>query len=339
MSRATIDDVAALAGESVATVSRALRNQPYVAESTRSKVAQAAATLHYVADTNAARLASGKSQTIGLLAPILTSWYTGEVVAGVEEVLQVAGYDLLIGVASLASREQLMLGEIGFRQRVDGMILVDVFCGDRGAEALQRSDVDFVVIGERLSNTASLSIDNQYGAELATRHLIELGHSAIALVGGELEGSLHSTVPPQRLAGYRRAMASAGLSPDPMLHVAGGFTIEGGHEATRYLMSLASPPTAIFCLSDEMAFGVLQAAREMHLDVPGQLSVIGFDDHPASVAFGLSTVRQPVRRIGRLGAEMMLHSLAGSTEIGHMAVPVEVIQRNSSAARAAQSAG
>ncbi|TPW09660.1 MAG: LacI family transcriptional regulator, partial [Acidimicrobiaceae bacterium] len=129
----TIDDVAREAGVSTATVSRALRNHPYVAETTRQRVLTAVERLQYVANSNASRLASGQSRTIGLLAPLLTSWYTSEVVAGVEEVLAQARYDLLIGTANPLARERMFRGDARFHQRIDGVILVDVFCSEHGA--------------------------------------------------------------------------------------------------------------------------------------------------------------------------------------------------------------
>ena len=118
-SRATIDDVARQAGVSTATVSRALRAHPYVAESTRQRVLDAVEELHYVANASAARLASGQSRTVGLITPMLTTWYTSELMVGVEEVLTQARFDLLIGTANPAARERIFLGDARFEQRVE----------------------------------------------------------------------------------------------------------------------------------------------------------------------------------------------------------------------------
>jgi LacI family transcriptional regulator, repressor for deo operon, udp, cdd, tsx, nupC, and nupG len=328
----TIVDVALRAGVSVATVSRALRDYPYVAVATRERVHRAAAELRYVADANAARLASGRSHTIGLVAPILTSWYTSEVIAGVEEVLQVAQLDLLISTGRAPTSKSLAGPDQAFRQRVDGMILVDVFWREEGARELARMPTPAVVVGEKLAAITSLSIDNQLGAEMAARHLLELGHRRIAVVGELAPSGVTDSVPQQRTKGFRRAMSAARIRSDRQLVIDGEFTVEGGRRAARQLLQSSEPPTAMFCMSDEMAFGVLQVAREMGIAVPDELSVIGFDDHPAAEAFGLSTIRQPVRQMGRLAARLMTDILDGHQGTArHHPLGLALVERSSTA--------
>lgn len=330
--QATIVDVALRAGVSVATVSRALRDHRHVAEATRQRVQDAAAALHYVADANASRLASGRSHTVGLVAPILTSWYTSEVIAGVEEVLQLAQLDLLISTGRAVEQSSVVGPDGAFRQRVDGMILVDVFWHEVGAEALAEMATPSVVVGEKLEAVASLSIDNRLGAEMATRHLLELGHRRIGVIGGQIAPNVSRTVPDERAMGYRRALTAEHVRIDRRLAVDGGFTIEGGRRAMRQLLQLPDPPTAVFCMSDEMAFGALQAAREHGMRVPDDLSVIGFDDHPASEVFGLSTIRQPVREMGRLAAQLLVDILNGNAAPAqHHPLGLAVVERTSTA--------
>ena len=329
--QASIVDVAARAGVSVATVSRALRDHPHVADATRARVHDAARALHYVADANASRLASGRSNTIGLLAPILTSWYTSEVIAGVEEVLQDAELDLLISTRPGSPDARRVFGPDGaFRQRVDGMLLVDMFVGEAGAAELSKAAAPAVVIGESLRVLTSLSIDNRLGAEMATRHLLQLGHRRIGLIGGVITPGSQSHVPGDRTAGYLAALAGQRVRRERGLQVDGTFTIEGGRRAARQLLLGPNPPTAIFCMSDEMAFGVMQSARELGVSVPGDLSLIGFDDHPASEAFGLSTIQQPVREMGRIGARLMIDILAGhGTSSTHHPLGLALVARGS----------
>jgi DNA-binding LacI/PurR family transcriptional regulator len=326
---ATIDDVAKAAGVSTATVSRALRNHPYVADATRAKVVEAAARLRYVANPNAARLASGATSTVGLLAPVLTSWYTSEVVAGVEEVFAEAGYDLLIGTADPQARDRMLSGETRFRQRVDGVILVDVMCREAGARQLATLDVPVVVLGEELHAVDSVSVDNIAGAAMAASHLVELGHRHIGVVGGHSYAEDEHDVPNDRTNGFRSALAAAGIElPDSLLRD-GGFTIDGGRRAMHALMQLPAPPTGVFAMSDEMGFGVLQALRERGL-VPGRdVSVVGFDDHPVAEAVGLTTVRQPVRVIGRFGAQVLLERLEGFGTTHHREMPLSLVVRAS----------
>ena len=198
-----IVDVAQRAGVSAATVSRALRNQQYVAEATRDRVLAAAQALHYVADTNASRLASGRSHTVGL-APILTSWYTSEIIVGVEEVLAEVGLDLLISTQGLPHKGNQFALASAFHQRVDGVILVDAFVHESGARELVKSSTPAVALGERLEAVPSVCIDNHLGGELGTRHLLELGHRRIALMRDTSSHDRSSTVVPrthQRLRG------------------------------------------------------------------------------------------------------------------------------------------
>lgn len=327
--KATIEDVAREAGVSTATVSRALHGHPHVSDITRRRVQQAAERLLYVANPNAARLASGRSRTIGLLAPLLTSWYTGEVVAGVEEVLAEARYDLLIGTAHPLARERIFRGDARFQQRIDGAVLVDVFCEEAGARQLAALDYPVVVLGERLRSVTSVSVDNARGARLAARHLIDLGHRRIGLVGGHADRDVSHNVPTERAAGFHAALRSAGIRPAAEMETEGDFTIDGGHRAMRALLALSKPPTAVFLMSDEMAFGALQALREQGL-LPGRdVAVVGFDDHPAAEAFGLTTIRQPVRDLGRLGARLMLDHLDGFGEVEHHPVELNLIVRES----------
>ncbi|MBI4934128.1 MAG: LacI family DNA-binding transcriptional regulator [Actinobacteria bacterium] len=326
---ATIDDVAKAAGVSTATVSRALRNHPYVADATRAKVMEAAARLRYVANPNAARLASGATSTVGLLAPVLTSWYTSEVVAGVEEVFAEAGYDLLIGTADPKARDRMLSGETRFRQRVDGVILVDVMCREVGARQLAALDVPVVVLGEELHAVDSVSVDNVAGAAMAARHLIELGHRRIGVVGGHSYAEDEHDVPNDRTNGFRSALATEDIELPDASVCDGGFTIDGGRRAMHALMELPHPPTGVFAMSDEMGFGVLQALRERGL-VPGRdVSVIGFDDHPVAEAMGLTTVRQPVRVIGRFGAQVLLERLEGIGTAHHREMPLSLVVRAS----------
>lgn len=326
-SKATIDDVARVAGVSTATVSRALRNHPYVATETRQRVLTAVEQLRYVANANASRLASGHSRTVGIVAPHLTSWYTSEVVVGVEEVLAHARFDLLIGTANPAARERIFRGDARFQQRIDGVILVDVFCGEEGATQLAALDSPAVVLGEQLRTVTSVSVDNNRGGRMAARHLIELGHKRIALVTGHSQLNVAQDVPANRATGFRSMLTSAGLRlPDDYVHD-GDFTIVGGRQAMQRLLALPKPPTAVFFLSDEMAFGALHALREAGLQPGRDMSVVGFDDHPVAESIGLTTVRQPVREIGRLGARLMLDALDGFGTVQHHPVELTFVAR------------
>lgn len=325
----TIDDVARAAGVSTATVSRALRELPNVAESTRAKVVEAARRLNFTANPHAARLASGTTRTVGLMAPLLTSWYTSEIVAGVEEVLTVAGYDLLISTTASNDRERLFRGDSRLRQRADGLLLVDVFCSDDGAARLAAAGLPVVVLGERLDAVHSVSVDNVAGAAMAADHLVALGHRRIAMVDGPSHIDTAHNVPTDRRAGFLGALQTHGIEVPDHLRVDGQFSIQGGCRAMRRLLALDAPPTAVFLMSDEMAFGALQALREAGLRPGTDVSVIGFDDHPVSESVGLTTVRQRVRDIGRTGARTLLAQLAEPAPPRHTPVDLVLVHRSS----------
>ncbi len=326
---ATIHDVAREAGVSTATVSRALRHHPYVAESTRQRVLDAVDRLQYVANASAARLASGQSRTVGFIAPMITSWYTSELTAGVEEVLTQARFDLLIGTASPVARERIFRGDAHFEQRVDGVILVDVFCGEEGAGRLAALGTPVVVLGEELHTLTSVSVDNQRGGRLAARLLIELGHRRIAMVSGHAGLEVAKNVPVWRAQGFRETLQDAGLRLHADDVLDGDFTIAGGYSAMQRLLELPTRPTAVFFLSDEMAFGAIHAVRDAGLDIGSDMSIVGFDDHTVAEAIGLTTVRQPVRDIGRLGARLMLDALAGFATLRHHPVELTLVERMS----------
>ena len=327
---ATIDDVAKAAGVSTATVSRALNDHPYVAEATRQRVIEAAARLRYVANPNASRLASGATSTVGLLAPVLTSWYTSEVVAGVEEVCAECGYDLLIATSDPAARDRMLAGETRFRQRVDGIILVDVMCRETGAEQLAHLDVPVVVLGEALHAVDSVSVDNVEGAALAAQHLVDLGHRRIGVIGGRSYAENEHDVPNDRSAGFRDRLVANGITLSPECVVDGEFTIDGGRRAMHQLLDLDTPPTGVFAMSDEMGFGALQALRERGEQPGDTVAIVGFDGHPVAEAVGLTTVHQPVRDIGRTGARMLLDLLGGHGPSGHHRMPFALVRRASS---------
>jgi LacI family transcriptional regulator, repressor for deo operon, udp, cdd, tsx, nupC, and nupG len=327
---ATIEDVAASAGVSMATVSRALRGLSNVAPDTRARVEAAAAALQYRPDPNAARLAAGNSRAIGVAVPFLGAWYFSQVLAGTEAVLAPAGYDLLVyAAAEPGDRRRFLSDALPVRKRVDGLVLVDIHLPPDDADAWAASGVCVVTIGQRTESFPSVLIDNRTAAATAVRHLVELGHREIALIDSA-DDRFHFTVPELRRQGCQDALHEAGLSLRPE-HVAHGrFTVDSGREAMEALLDAPVRPTAVFACSDEMAIGALQAARTRGLQVPGDVSVVGFDDHDLSSAIGLTTIRQPVADIGAQAASLLLAELAaGEPTRDHAVMPTDLVVRGS----------
>ena len=328
-----IKDVARELEMSTATVSRALRGLPGVSDATRQRVQQAAQQLGYVPSPSAAGLASGQTRTVAVVVPFVTRWFFASVVQGAEEVLREGGYDLLLYnlAGSAAVRHRVFEGG-RLTKRVDAVLVLSLQPSADELTRLAALDRPVTFVGADVPGWATVRIDDECTARMATEHLIELGHRRIAYVGGP--GVLDFTAPNARQAGYRASLVSAGLPYDPSLEVDGAFTLAGGTEAGRQLLVRPDRPTAIFAASDEMAIGVLRAARELHLRVPEDVSVIGVDDHELAAFFDLTTVAQPVLEQGRVAARQVLDALAASsTEAGwhpdQVILPTTLLQRGS----------
>lgn len=325
---ASIEDVARRAGVSVATVSRALRGLPNVAPSTRERVVAAAADLRYVADPHAARLATRRSGTIGLVVPMLGPWYYAQVLSGAEGVLVAHGFDVLPFTVSCAEVRHRFMEALPFRKRVDGLVIADLPFREDEWERLEGTGTPMVTLGVRHSSLSSLTIDNVGAARIATTHLLELGHRRIGLITSLPDDPFQFAAPKQRAAGYEAALRDGGVAPDAALRAPGGFSMRGGAEAARQLLSLDAPPTALFALSDEMAIGAMQVAREEGLTVPDDVSILGFDDHDVAEFVGLTTVRQDVVEQGEAAARLLLARLEDPCESpSHQVLPTSLIVR------------
>ncbi|MGN9767823.1 LacI family DNA-binding transcriptional regulator [Micromonospora sp. SD12] len=309
-----IDDVARLAGVSTATVSRALRGLPTVSAATRRRVLAAAEQLEYAVSPSASRLAGGRTGTVAVVVPRITRWFFGTVVEAVEDLLQQAGYDLLL--YNLGGREQVrqrVLRTANLHKRVDAIMLVATPLRPADLTALTKLKLPGVTIssGTVVPGWPCVRIDDVGVARTATRHLLDLGHRRIAHISGDPDDELAYTTHLDRRRGYREALADAGIDPDPCLDVESQFTINGGTRATEELLRRGDPPTAIFAACDEMAMGAMTALRDAGLRVPQDVSVIGVDDHDLASVLGLSTIAQPAAEQGRLAARILLDPLHG----------------------------
>jgi LacI family repressor for deo operon, udp, cdd, tsx, nupC, and nupG len=333
---AKIDDVARLAGVSTATVSRALRGLPVVAAETRTRVANAAAALGYVASPSASRLAGGRTGSVGVVVPRITRWFFATVVEAAEESLYQAGLDVLL--YNLGGREQSrrrLFHMQALHKRVDGVMLVatPLHADDFTAVAGLKLPGVTVSSGTPVPGWSSIRIDDIAAARTATQHLLGLGHARIAHISGDPHDELAFTTHVERRAGYREALCDAGLVPDPALDVEAEFSVAGGERATEDLLRHGSAPTAIFAACDEMAIGAMRALRAAGLRVPDDVSVVGIDDHDLAAALGLTTVAQPAAEQGRLAAATLLQSLLGqpAPAVSPVLLPTRLVVRESTA--------
>jgi DNA-binding LacI/PurR family transcriptional regulator len=336
-----IVDVAERAGVSVATVSRALRGLPGVSEATRQEVEEAAAELGYVASPSAAGLPTGRTGAVGIVAPWITRWFFTAVIEGAAEVLVEQGYDLLLydlGGAAAARRRALDTKLL--TKRVDALLVLSLPLSKAEVEALGRLHRPVATVGPTVPGLSGVRIDDVEVGRAATEHLLELGHSRIAFVGGDPHDELGFPVAPDRRSGYEAALRAAGIEPDPALVVPAEFTVDSGTRAWAGLCGRTSPPTAIVAASDEIAMGILYAAKQSGSSVPEDLSIVGVDDHDMSHLFDLTTVAQPVREQGRLAARLIIEQLAArSPVVAHVVtVPTRLTIRATTAPPVAQPA-
>jgi DNA-binding LacI/PurR family transcriptional regulator len=328
---ASIEDVARRAGVSIATVSRALRGLPDVAASTRDRVLEAAAELDYVASPFAARLASGRTSTVGLVVPFVNRWFFGEVIGTVETSLRKAGFDLLLYNLGDEDGRARFFDVMPMRKRVDAVLVASLVLSDDEITALESLGCPVGLLGLQRDGFLSARIDDVDSARRAVTHLTSLGHRRVALIGGDTDDPMRFTPPLHRADGYREALTAVGVTPDPALEVLGFFTIAGGEEACRQLMALPDPPTAIFAESDEMACGAMRALRRMGRRVPQDVAIIGFDDHPTAELMDLSTVRQPVAEQALDVSTRLLGAVAapGAGGVKDVVLDTELVVRGS----------
>lgn len=325
--KVTIDDVAKESGVSLATVSRALRGLPNVAPATRERVRRAADALGYEPDPSAVRLAAGTTSTIGLLAGNVDSWYAGRMLAGVERVLVDEGFDLLLSIADRSHPRAVVDRVRSLNRRVDGLLLLDLHLEDEEAEAIAEMVSTVVTAGSRTDRFDSVLIDNFEAASTVARHLLRLGHTRVAMIDGEPGVAIEHSAPFERARGFRAGLAESGL--EVMETAYGEFTTRGGVDAATRLLGAREAPTAIFAFSDEMAFGVLRAARALGIGVPEELSVVGFDDHDLADLLDLTTVRQDVVELGSLAARRVLDQLEAPGTPIHEVAPTTLAVRGS----------
>lgn len=307
--RATLKDVARLAGVSAVTVSNVLNNRPNVSKTTRKRVQEAIKEVGYTANLAARGLASGRTNTIGMLLPDVSTQWVGEIVRGASEEARSYGMEMIISTASDLARER---NQVAFLQSItDGLLLIVPRSGDDALMATEEAGVPVVVIDHRGNKIMlpSVDVDNYSGARHAVEYLLSLGHTRIGFVVGD-KGYGAATA---RLKGYREALLNAGIFFDKDLVVYGDFMQTSGFAAGRKLVSLTEPPTAILASNDLMAFGVMEAVREHGHRVPDDVSVMGFDDIPmaSQVYPPLTTMRQPLYEMGAAAARMLIGMLRG----------------------------
>ena len=327
----TLAEVALAANVSPMTASRAINNRSGVSSKTKAHVLKIAAEMGYVVNRAAQKLSGGRSHIIGVVATDIDDPFNSALVASAGDAAWASGYEIL--VYPHFEREKRPSGSIMqlLRQISDGVIaILPLEYGYLGDIASIHIPVITIEHSGRLSEIPSIASDSFNGARLAMRHLVELGHRRIAFITGDER--LASAE--DRHRAYIESVAQYGLARDRSLVVHGDFTLHRGFAATRKLLSLKKPPTAIFAANDMTAFGAISAIRGAGLSVPEDVSVIGFDDITSAAQFfpPLTTIRQPIHQIGRSAVNTLLAMIAGIDPASpQVTLPTELIVRASTA--------
>jgi DNA-binding LacI/PurR family transcriptional regulator len=305
----TIRDVAAEAGVSITTASRALNQKGELREETRRTVLAAARRLRYVPSEVARALASGKTETFGVVITDNTSPAYAQALQGVESFSNERGYSVLLTNSADSPELSVRCLSTLWARGVDGILFTPIQGGDeQDVMSVQRLGLPFVCLlrYSHQVDTPFIVTDNEVGGHLATSHLLELGRTRIAHIGGRAR--LSST--DDRLAGYLRALGEWGFPIIRELVSRTPHTIEAGYEAARFLLSKSDRPTAIYAATTHQAVGALRAASELGMRVPDDLALVGGDEVEFAefLTVPLTTVEQPSFEIGLRGAEL-LHSL------------------------------
>ena len=333
--KVTLERVAAEAGVSAASVSRILNGTAVVSADKRAAVDEAIARLGFVPNPVARGLAGGRTLSVGVVTQAIDSPFYGGALRGIEDTLSAAGYSPLFVSGQWSASHEARCIEALRSRRVDGLIVLTGRLSD-AALATAARDLPVVVTGRslRAPGLLALDFDNFEGAQIATRHLLSLGHRRIAFVSGDLKHPDGK----ERLRGYRAALEAAGVDYLPQLVLPGNFTEASGLAAAQRLIDSGEAFTALFASNDQMAYGAGLALHRRGLRVPDDVSLVGFDDLASSVYAipPLTTVHHPVYELGQLAAQAMLQLLAGEAPTLVLPPPQLVVRESCRAHRAAR---
>lgn len=324
--------MAARAGVSVAVVSYVLNDGPRpVTPETRAKVEKAIEELGYYRNEFARSLRLQQSLTIGLITPDFTNPVYGEIAENIQEVCRPNGYLTLFVYSGGDPDREKELVHMFRAKHVDGVIIQPVTSDPLEAiKPLQRARIPVVFIQQDCPGVPCVVLEDVQGGQMATQHLLDLGHRRIGFIKGCLPSAARAE---ERLTGYRQALQAAGLEPDPSLVIESEVNQNAGYQAMQQLLALAEPPTAVVNHNDVLAVGAMHAIRVAGLSIPGNISVVGYDDTASSAHLEppLTTIRFSRIEMGRQAAAILFRAIEQDEnyEPSTVEVPVQWVQRAS----------
>ncbi|MCA9936758.1 MAG: LacI family DNA-binding transcriptional regulator [Ardenticatenaceae bacterium] len=328
----TIRDVAKHAGVGVGTVSRVLNNNPSVSDLTRQKVLSVIDSLNFSPSQAARRLSRGKTMAVGVVVPFFTNPSVVKRLQGVISVIATSQYDLVLFDVENAEDRDGLLKNIIQREIVDGLLIISLKPSENDVTEIVEANVPTVIVDAEHPGFSRVIVDNVAGARQATEHLIQLGHHQIAYLNDDPTNPFNNAPTHDRYQGYLQALEGAGIPVRAGYYRQGTLDRESARHLTRELLQLPDPPTALFVYSDTQAIGVLEAARDLGLNVPEDFSVIGYDDIEAAKLLHLTTIRQSLYESGVIGGQLLLEQmLEPSLEPDEVVLETELIVRGTTA--------
>ena len=330
----TVLDVAKRAGVAPITVSRVINNSGYISQATRERVEEAVKELGYVPNTIARGLRSKRTMTLALVVTDITNPYFTLMARGVEDVAGESGYTVVYCNSDESEVKEEKYANILAQRQVDGVLLVPS-CGNvKTIKFLLSNDITVVALDRRVSGVEidSVRSDSQDGTSRLINLLIGLGHERIAMITGPKDVSTSV----DRVTGYQQALSEADLGENELVYY-GAFNQESGYEFTNQAMLHSPRPTAIFGANNFITIGIIKALHDLKIDVPSDVSVVGFDDLPESMLVNpfITVARQPAYEMGRIATELLLKriSIELDEEYQELILPTEIIEHDSISSR------
>jgi LacI family transcriptional regulator len=326
----TVLDVAKRAGVAPITVSRVINNSGYISQATRERVEAAVRELGYVPNTLARGLRSKRTKTLALVVADITNPYFTLMARGVEDVAGDSNYSVVYCNTDESEAKEEKYANLLAQRQVDGVLLVPSGGNVKTIKFLLSNNINVVALDRRVSGVKidSVRSDSEDGAYRLVKLLIGLGHKQISMITGHKDVSTSV----DRVAGYQKALVESGLDGNGQVYY-GEFNQESGYEFTRQAMLHSPMPTAIFGANNFIAVGIMKALRDHKVDVPGDVSVVAFDDFPESMLLSpfLTVAEQPAYEMGRMATELLLKRISGELTGGFqkLVLPTQIIERGS----------